>query len=111
MRRFITGIVLAATLVAIPALASADPQAPGTIQAYDFGFTNPATSDSTVTINAGETVSFSYPNGNNSHNVVFEAGEPDSCTPALPADPVRKRVAGDLPLQHPRDLLVRLRGS
>ena len=37
--------------------------APGTITVVDFGFENAATGENTVTINAGETVSFSYPTG------------------------------------------------
>ena len=86
MRHFI-GILLVAAVVAIPALASADPRAPGSIEAYDFGFNNPATGGSVVTINAGETVSFSYPEGNNAHNVVFDDGQPATCTPSLPDVP------------------------
>ena len=47
--------------------------------AFDFGFNNPATDDNTVTINAGETVTFSYPQGGNAHNVDFDTA-PTSCT-------------------------------
>jgi plastocyanin len=53
----------------------------------DFGFQNPATGGNTVTILAGETVSFSYPEGRNYHNVVFADVRPSSCTPELPDAP------------------------
>ncbi len=99
--------------VGVPALASGAPQrAPGTINAYDFGFNNPATGDSTVTINAGETVSFSYPTGGNAHNVDFDDVAPTSCTqtagddigpvPPLPGFPDSAGLGRHLPLQHAR---------
>src|SRR3954464_6966649 len=74
--------------IGVPAIATAaggEPgsgaqAAPGQIMAFDFGFNNPATDDNTVTINAGETVTFSYPSGGNSHNVDFDAAQPTSCT-------------------------------
>ena len=53
-------VVLAALVVAIPALASADPRAPGAIQAKDYFFDNPAIGGSAVTILAGETVTVSH---------------------------------------------------
>jgi hypothetical protein len=53
-------VVLAAFVVAIPALASADPRAPGATQAKDYFFENPAIGGSAVTILAGEAVTFSY---------------------------------------------------
>jgi plastocyanin len=80
-------LVLAALAVAIPALASAKPRAPGAIVAADYAFTNPAGDGSSVTIAAGETVSFSYPAGANFHNVVFGGSGPTACTPPLPEFP------------------------
>src|SRR4051794_6137756 len=96
--------------IGVPAIASASGEpgsgataAPGQIQAFDFGFNNPATDDSTVTINAGETVTFSYPSGGNFHNVDFSTA-PTSCTqtsganvgpvPPLPGFPSPQGWAG-----------------
>ena len=67
------------------------------INAFDFGFENPATHENTVTIVAGQSVVFAYPSGANSHNVDFDAAQPTSCTqtsgrnsgavPPLPGSP------------------------
>src|SRR6188768_2231424 len=90
--------------VVIPAIASGEQRVPGTIRVVDFGFTNPATGETGVTINAGETVTFSYPEGFSAHNVVFETAAPTSCTqtagdgsgtiPPLPANPSGAGWAG-----------------
>ena len=94
----------AAAAIGIPAFAYGDPaargsdsQAPGTINAVDFAFENPANGESEVTINAGETVTFAYPTGGNVHNVDFFVAAPTSCVqtagndlgpvPPLPAMP------------------------
>ena len=63
---------LAIGAIAVPALASGEERAPGVINAVDFDFVNPATGDSTVRINRGETVTFSYPEGSSFHNVDFQ---------------------------------------
>src|SRR3954447_3527538 len=81
------GLLLIALAVAIPALASAEEHAPGAIVAQDYAFENPAGGGDSVTIGAGETVTFSYPAGGSSHNVVFAAAQATSCTPALPDSP------------------------
>ena len=75
------------------------PPAP-TINAFDFGFDNPATHANSVTIAAGESVVFAYPSGGNGHNVDFSDAQPSACTqtagtnsgavpplPALPGGP------------------------
>ena len=60
--RHLPWVAIAAAAIAIPALAEGAPErAPGTIRVVDFAFENPATGDNTVTINAGETVTFTYP--------------------------------------------------
>ena len=111
-----------AIAAAIPALAQGDPgQAPGAIRAYDFGFENPETGESSVTINPGETVTFSYPTGGNFHNVVFDAVQPTSCTqtagpnmgpvPPLPGNPRRRGMGRNVPVQHARDVRFRLPGA
>ena len=71
--RFTTRYLPALALIglAIPALASGEARAPGTIEAYDFGFRNTAGGGSSVTISAGETVTFNYPSGCGDHNVAF----------------------------------------
>jgi plastocyanin len=83
----VLGLLLVAFAVAIPAFAKAGPRAPGTIVAVDYAFQNPADGSSTVTIAAGETVSFGYPDGRNFHSVVFAGGQSPRCTPALPDFP------------------------
>jgi len=75
---------LAALTLALPAGASA---APGAIKAIDDpvqGFMDASQSDplkTSVTINPGEKVTFSYPAGNSFHNVGFNATgpQPTSC--------------------------------
>jgi plastocyanin len=67
------------------------------INAFDFGFENPATHSNVVTIAAGQSVVFAYPGGANFHNVDFDAAQPTSCTqtsghdfgavPPLPGSP------------------------
>ncbi len=52
---------------------------PGIINAFDFGFENPATQTNTVTIVAGESVTFAYPTGASAHNVDFDAAQPTAC--------------------------------
>ncbi|HEX6022931.1 MAG TPA: hypothetical protein VFZ00_13105, partial [Solirubrobacter sp.] len=94
----------AVAAVGVPALASGESRAPGFIEARDFEFVNPATGETTVTILAGETVTFSYPDGGNFHNVDFPANEPTSCTqtagpvvgavPPLPTFPSPEGWAG-----------------
>lgn len=91
--------------VAVPAIATGSEQpAPGQIRVVDFGFENPATGESLVTINAGETVTFSYPEGGSSHNVDFltiapttwaqTAGAVAGAVPPLPAFPSPPGWAG-----------------
>jgi len=80
---------------ALPAPPPPPPTA--TINAFDFGFENPATHANSVTITAGESVVFAYPTGGNSHNVDFTEALPTSCmqtagansgpVPPLPAAP------------------------
>jgi plastocyanin len=90
-------LAAAAVVVAIPAFAYGQPErAPGSIVAVDYSFENPADGTPLVTINPGETVTFSYPAGANFHNVRFTQVQPTSCTlttggagsvPPLPANP------------------------
>ena len=97
MTRWIGLLAAAAVVVAIPAFAYGQPErAPGSIVAVDFSFQNPADGAPLVTINPGETVTFSYPAGSNFHNVRFTKEQPTSCTltaggagpvPPLPAIP------------------------
>ena len=70
------------------------------INAVDFDFVNPATGDSTVRINRGETVTFSYPEGSSFHNVDFQVrSQPSSCT--LTGNPT-----ADVPPLHRRPLVT-----
>ncbi len=88
---------------ALPALALGEPgRAPARINAIDYAFQSPDTGESTVTINAGDTVTFAYPTGTNVHNVVFVSGQPASCTldgsgsqaAPLPSDPTSAGWSG-----------------
>jgi len=77
---------------------------PGQIVASDFQFTNPAIGENTVTIDAGSTVTFSYPSGGSFHSVEFTDDQPTSCTqtagpvlgavPPLPTFPAGEGWAG-----------------
>ena len=97
MTRWIGLAIAAAVVIAVPAFASGQPErAPGSIVAVDFGFQNPADGSPLVTIQPGETVTFSYPEGSSFHNVQFTKEQPSSCTltaggsgpvPPLPAAP------------------------
>ncbi len=97
---------LAALTLALPTGASA---APGAIKAIDDplqGFMDASQSDplkTSVTINPGEKVTFSYPTGSNVHNVDFNATgpQPSSCSvlvgvtiAGLPIPPVPQYVQG-----------------
>lgn len=104
MTRWIGLLAAAALVVAIPAFAYGQPErAPGSIVAVDFSFQNPADGGPLVMINPGETVSFSYPDGSNVHNVNFTKEQPTSCTltaggagpvPPLPAYPSAEGWSG-----------------
>jgi plastocyanin len=56
------------------------PPATAMINAFDFGFENPATHTNSVTIAAGGSVVFAYPTGGNAHNVDFGDAQPSACT-------------------------------
>jgi PKD repeat protein len=118
---------LAAAVIGLPGSASGKPVDAGahlrlappltaSVVTYDFGFRDSTKTESdptgsTVTIAPGGTVSFSYPSGGNSHNVVFGDGDtdtpgaqPSSCTqtagavilaaPPLPSFPLPPGWAG-----------------
>src|SRR5262249_11903801 len=68
-----------ATLTCVLSSTTPPPPPTGTIFAIDFGFEGP-TGDATVTIAAGGTVTFAYPNGGSFHNIVFSDAQPTSCT-------------------------------
>ncbi len=91
----------------IPALATGDGALPSTASftATDFSWheTGGTTSDTSVQVAVGGTVSFAYPAGGSEHNADFVSGpRPSSCaqaggTPsgsALPADPTRPSWSG-----------------
>jgi plastocyanin len=91
MARALSGLMCAAAL-ALPAPASA-----ASIEARDNEFRDPAnlTPSSTVTIVAGDSVTFAYPSGTSAHNVDFTGTAPTSCVqnggsgpvPRLPPSP------------------------
>ncbi len=80
------------------------PASGGVIRAFDFGFENPATGENSLTIAAGQSVTFAYPDGGNFHNVSFVGNQPTSCTqtsgpvlgpvPPLPTFPATAGWAG-----------------
>jgi plastocyanin len=87
-----------------PALARGEaPAAPppaASIEAYDNGFRDAADpASSTVTIQAGETVSFSYPSGRSYHNVKFDdaSPQPASCVQTAAPSPYSIQPAPPLP--------------
>ena len=86
-----------ATLRCVITSTPPPPPPTATINAFDFGFENPATHTNTVTIAAGGSVVFAYPTGGNFHNIDFSDAQPSACTqtagantgavPPLPALP------------------------
>ena len=125
--RYLTLLAVVVAALALPASAGA---APGSIIAQDhevFGFiwtdasqSNPQ--DNSVTVNPGETVTFSYPTGTSVHNVAFNATgpQPASCAqtlptptapgnPPLPAGPSRPRMGRELHVRQRGDVRVLLR--
>lgn len=73
------------------------PPSTALINAFDFGFEDPATHTNSVTIAAGGSVVFAYPAGATFHNVDFSDAQPSACAqtagansgavPPLPALP------------------------
>jgi plastocyanin len=102
--RWIGFAIAAATIIAVPAFAlGQEGRAPGSIVAIDYAFENPADGNPLVTINPGETVTFSYPSGSSFHNVQFTGRAPSSCTltgggsgsvPPLPPAPTGQGWSG-----------------
>ena len=85
---------LAIGAIAVPALATGEERAPGQIHVRDNEFFNPVTGEPSVTINRGETVTFSFPDGGGFHNVNFEGPmQPSSCT--LTGSTAQFRTAGN----------------
>jgi plastocyanin len=78
-------VIAACALAPAPALAYGQGGAPTTasVTAMDSGSgagEQHAWSGGDVTLAAGGTVTFSYPSGNSTHNVVFTDAQPSSCT-------------------------------
>jgi plastocyanin len=74
--------VAAAGLVPALARGEAPRSADASVVAFDNGFRDGAQADpndNTVEIAPGGTVSFGYPTGGSSHNVVFDVAQPSSC--------------------------------
>jgi plastocyanin len=75
--------VAAAGLVPALARGEAPRSADASVVVFDNGFRDGAQADpndNTVEIAPGGTVSFGYPTGGSSHNVVFDTAQPSSCT-------------------------------
>ena len=66
--------------VAGPASAYSGAAAGGSFTAIDFAWQANGTSDTTLTVTPGQTVTFAYPSGTSFHNVVFTGKQPASCT-------------------------------
>jgi plastocyanin len=79
-------LAVAVTAVGASSLAYGDARrAGGEIQAYDNGFINPADGSTNVTVDPGDTVTFSYPTGASFHNVTFDGDLKPVCTQTAPA--------------------------
>src|SRR5262245_48177679 len=83
-KRYLPWLVTAAVAaVGMPALAFGQSAAPPTKPVYasdPYSFFNPETGESSVTIAAGGTVTFAYPESGSIHNVAFDNAQPTSCT-------------------------------
>src|ERR1700741_90864 len=106
MRSWLPPAVLLLAAFAAPASVHAQLPATAAIEAYDYGFRDPASpGQSAVAVAVGGTVAFSYPSGFSAHNVVFPAAAPTTCTQT--AGPVGG--PGPLPFRHRGAVHVRLR--
>src|ERR1700741_4326152 len=105
MRSWLPPAVLLLAAFAAPASVHAQLPATAAIEAYDYGFRDPASpGQSAVAVAVGGTVAFSYPSGCSAHNVVFPAAAPTTCTqtagpvggpvPPLPENPTGSGWAG-----------------
>jgi plastocyanin len=84
-------LLIAAALACAAAPAPARTDAGGSFTAVDFAFRANGTTATTLTIAPGETVSFSYPEGNSTHNVDFTGDRKPDCT-GLPPFPYPPRL-------------------
>jgi plastocyanin len=86
------GLLLTAAALACavaPALASTNVD--GSFTAVDYAFRANGTNATTLTIAPGQTVSFSYPEGNSTHDVEFTSDRKPECT-GLPPFPYPPRA-------------------
>src|SRR3954449_11246782 len=85
-RRVVAGLAAlaagtgAAYAVSGPAAAGSSAPSTASVTAVDFDWSMPGATDSTETIAAGGSVTFSYPAGVSIHNVDFTGGGPTACT-------------------------------
>ncbi len=102
--------IAAAFAVSATGGAGAAAQLAGTVTVVDFAFEGDG-GDNVATIATGGTVTFSYPEGGNAHNVAFVSSQPTSCTqtagtnngpvPPLPAFPQGPGWAGTCSFNNP----------
>jgi plastocyanin len=74
-------VLLGAAVAVLPGLASGSAPSTASFTASDFEWKVSGSSEKTVTIAVGGTVTFSYPSGASKHNADFGTGaQPSSCT-------------------------------
>ncbi|HEY6890289.1 MAG TPA: hypothetical protein VI300_20970, partial [Solirubrobacter sp.] len=82
-------VAAAMACAAAPALAYSGATAGGSFTAIDYAWQANGTNATTVTITPGQTVTFGYPSGTESHDAHFTGKQPSSC-PGLPAYPAKQ---------------------
>jgi plastocyanin len=82
-------VAAAMACAAAPALAYSGATAGGSFTAIDYAWQANGTSGTTVTITPGQTVTFGYPSGTESHDAHFTGKQPSAC-PGLPSHPQKQ---------------------
>jgi plastocyanin len=82
-------VAAAMACAAAPALAYSGATPGGSFTAVDFAWQANGTSGTTVTIAPGQTVTFGYPSGTESHDARFTGKQPSAC-PGLPSYPQKQ---------------------
>ena len=87
-------VAAAMACAAAPALAYSGATAGGSFTAVDYAWQANGTSGTTVTITPGQTVTFGYPSGTESHDAHFTGKQPTAC-PGLPTRPQKQGWSGE----------------
>ena len=77
MNRKLLIAVMAVCVVTGPSLAFSQAQSAGSFTAYDEGWRSSGPTEHKLTVKPGDSVTFSYPTGQEAHNVLWEGAKPN----------------------------------